>query len=135
KAFYQAAKVKFDADREFADRSRRRVVALQAGDLETLRLWRMLVDDSKQYSNAIYRRLGVTLTDADLAPESIYNSMLDDVCRDLQRAGIATVSEGALCAFPPGFTGRDGNPLPLILRKSDGGYGYGTTGIAAIRDP
>ena len=132
-AFYQAAKVKFDADPEFADRSRRRVVALQAGDPQTLRLWRMLVDDSKQYYNAIYRRLGVTLTDADLAPESFYNSMLEDVCRDLQRAGIATTSEGALCAFPPGFTGRDGNPLPLILRKSDGAYGYGTTDMAAIR--
>jgi arginyl-tRNA synthetase len=132
-AFYQAAKVKFDADPEFASRSRRRVVALQAGEPETLRLWRMLVDDSKHYYNAIYRRLGVTLTDADLAPESFYNSMLEDVCRDLQQAGIATVSEGAVCAFPPGFTGRDGNPLPLILRKSDGGYGYGTTDMAAIR--
>src|SRR5215472_3376660 len=132
-AFYQAAKAKFDADPEFADRSRSRVVALQAGDDETLRIWRMLVNDSKQYYNTIYRRLGVTLTDADLAPESFYNSMLEDVCRDLQQAGIATESEGALCAFPPGFTGRDGNPLPLILRKSDGGYGYGTTDMAAIR--
>jgi arginyl-tRNA synthetase len=132
-AFYQAAKAKFDADPEFAERSRRRVVALQAGDPETLRIWRTLVDDSKQYYNTIYRRLGVTLTDADLVPESFYNPMLDDVCRDLQRAGIATVSHGALCAFPPGFTGRDGNPLPLILRKSDGGYGYGTTDMAAIR--
>jgi arginyl-tRNA synthetase len=132
-AFYQAAKAKFDANPEFAERSRRRVVALQAGDPETLRIWRALVDDSKQYYNTIYRRLGVTLTDADLAPESFYNAMLDDVCRDLQRAGIATVSHGALCAFPPGFTGRDGNPLPLILRKSDGGYGYGTTDMAAIR--
>ncbi len=132
-AFYQSAKVKFDADPAFADRSRRRVVALQAGDAETLRLWRMLVDDSKHYYNAIYRRLGVTLTDADLAPESFYNPMLDDVCRDLQQAGVATISAGALCAFPPGFTGRDGNPLPLILRKSDGGYGYGTTDMAAIR--
>src|SRR5260221_1575123 len=93
----------------------------------------MLVDDSKHYYNAIYRRLGVTLTDADLAPESFYNPMLDDVCRDLQQAGVATISAGALCAFPPGFTGRDGNPLPLILRKSDGGYGYGTTDMAAIR--
>ena len=131
--FYQSAKLKFDADPAFADRSRQRVVALQAGDAETLRLWRMLVDDSKQYYNSIYRRLGVTLTDADLAPESFYNPMLDAVCRDLQQAGIATISDGALCAFPPGFTGRDGNPLPLILRKSDGGYGYGTTDMAAIR--
>src|SRR5712691_566869 len=104
--FYQAAKVKFDADPAFADRSRRRVVALQAGDQETLRLWQTLIDDSKQYYNSIYRRLGVTLTDADLAPESFYNPMLEDVCRDLEQAGIAVISDGALCAFPPGFTGR-----------------------------
>ena len=131
--FYQAAKAKFDADPAFADRSRRRVVALQAGEPETLRLWQMFVNDSKLYYNAIYAKLGVTLTDADLAPESMYNSMLEAVCRDLEQAGIATISDGALCAFPPGFTGRDGTPLPLILRKSDGGYGYGTTDMAAIR--
>ena len=132
-AFYQAAKVKFDGSQDFAERSRRRVVALQAGDPETLRLWRLLVDDSKQYYNAVYVRLGVTLTDDDLAPESFYNPMLADVCEELQRIGVAVISDGALCAFPPGFTGRDGRPLPLILRKSDGGYGYGTTDMAAIR--
>jgi len=131
--FYQAAKSKFDADPAFADRSRRRVVALQAGEPETLRIWETLISDSKLYYNKIYRLLGVTLTDADLAPESFYNSMLDAVCRDLEQAGVATISDGALCAFPPGFTGRDGKPLPLILRKSDGGYGYGTTDMAAIR--
>jgi arginyl-tRNA synthetase len=131
--FYQAAKAKFDADPAFADRSRRRVVALQAGEPETLRLWQMFVNDSKLYYNAIYGKLGVTLTDADLAPESMYNPMLEAVCRDLEQAGIAVISDGALCAFPPGFTGRDGTPLPLILRKSDGGYGYGTTDMAAIR--
>ncbi len=132
-AFYQAAKVKFDGDPSFAERSRRRVVALQAGDAETLRLWGMLVNDTKQYYNAIYARLGVTLTDADLAPESFYNPMLASVCDELQAAGVAVISDGALCAFPPGFTGRDGAPLPLILRKSDGGYGYGTTDMAAVR--
>ena len=132
-AFYQAAKVKFDGSQDFAERSRRRVVALQAGDPETLRLWGLLVDDSKQYYNAVYARLGVTLTDDDLAPESFYNPMLADVCEELQRIGVAVISDGALCAFPPGFTGRDGGPLPLILRKSDGGYGYGTTDMAAIR--
>jgi arginyl-tRNA synthetase len=132
-AFYQAAKAKFDADPAFAERSRRRVVALQAGDPETLRLWGMLVADTKQYYNSVYARLGVTLTDADQAPESFYNPMLADVCDELQAAGVAVISDGALCAFPPGFTGRDGSPLPLILRKSDGGYGYGTTDMAAIR--
>jgi arginyl-tRNA synthetase len=132
-AFYQAARVKFDRDPAFADRSRNRVVLLQGGDKETLRLWQVLVDDSKQYYNTIYRRLGVTLTDDDLAPESFYNSMLASVCDELQREGIAVISNGALCAFPPGFTGRDGEPLPMILRKSDGGYGYDTTDLAAIR--
>jgi arginyl-tRNA synthetase len=132
-AFYQAARAKFDGDPAFAQRSRHRVVLLQGGDAETLRLWRELVDDSKHYYNMIYQRLGVTLTDADLAPESFYNPMLADVCDELERDGIAVISNGALCAFPPGFTGRDGEPLPLILRKSDGGYGYDTTDLAAIR--
>src|SRR6516162_1696244 len=94
--FYQAAQARFDTDPAFADAARRRVVALQRGDPGTLRLWRLLVDGSKQYYNTIYQRLGVTLTDADLAPESFYNPMLEDVTRDLERAGIATVSDGAL---------------------------------------
>jgi arginyl-tRNA synthetase len=81
----------------------------------------------------IYQRLNITLTDADMDPESFYNPMLAEVCQELEDAGIAVISEGALCAFPPGFTGRDGKPVPLILRKSDGGYGYATTDAAAIR--
>jgi arginyl-tRNA synthetase len=132
-AFYQAANAKFKADPSFAERARRRVVALQAGDTETLRLWNTLVGDTKQYYNVVYARLGVTLTDADLAPESFYNPMLASVCDELEAAGVAVISDGALCAFPPGFTGRDGSPLPLILRKSDGGYGYDSTDMAAIR--
>ena len=132
-AFYQAARVKFDGDPAFAERSRHRVVLLQGGDAETLRLWQELVDDSKHYYNTIYQRLGITLTDDDLAPESFYNSMLASVCDELERDGIAVISNGALCVFPPGFTGRDGEPLPMILRKSDGGYGYDTTDLAAIR--
>jgi arginyl-tRNA synthetase len=132
-AFYEAATASFDADPAFAERARRRVVALQAGDPETVRLWELLVRSSQQYYNTIYARLGITLTDADLAPESFYNPMLAAVCDELEQAGLAVISDGALCAFPPGFTGRDGQPLPLILRKSDGGYGYGTTDVAAIR--
>jgi len=132
-AFYQAANAKFKADPSFAERSRLRVVALQAGDPETLRLWTTVINDTKKYYNTVYARLGVTLTDADLYPESFYNAMLADVCDELQADGVAVISDGALCAFPPGFTGRDGAPLPLILRKSDGGYGYATTDMAAIR--
>ncbi len=131
--FYQAARARFDTDPAFADASRRRVVALQSGDPGTMRLWQLLVDGSKQYYNTIYQRLGVTLTDADLAPESFYNPMLAGVCAELEADGIAVISDGALCAFPPGFTGRDGEPLPMILRKRDGGYGYDTTDLAAIR--
>ena len=68
-----------------------------------------------------------------MAPESFYNPMLADVCAELEASGVAVISDGALCAFPPGFTGRDGKPLPLMLRKSDGGYGYATTDLATIR--
>jgi arginyl-tRNA synthetase len=132
-AFYRAAKQKFDADPVFAERARLRVVALQSGDPETLRLWQTLVGDSEQYYRGIYAKLDVTLTDADLVPESFYNDMLADVCDELQSLGVAVISDGALCAFPPGFTARDGSPLPIILRKSDGGYGYDATDMAAIR--
>jgi arginyl-tRNA synthetase len=132
-AFYQAARAKFDSDPAFADRSRKRVVQLQAGEPETMRLWQMLVDDSMEYLRKIYARLNITLTDADMDPESFYNPMLADVSDELESRGIAVLSDGALCAFPPGFTGRDGNPVPLMLRKSDGGYGYDSTDAAAIR--
>jgi len=132
-AFYQAARARFDSDEAFAERAKRRVATLQSGDPESLRLWQVLVNASMEYLHQIYARLDITLTDADMDPESFYNPMLADVCAELQDAGIAVISEGALCAFPPGFTGRDGKPVPLILRKSDGAYGYATTDTAAIR--
>jgi len=132
-AFYQAARVKFDADPGFASRSRERVVELQAGDEQALRLWQTLVGDSLEYLREVYARLDITLTDDDMDPESFYNPMLADVCAELESKGIAVISEGALCAFPPGFAGRDGRPVPLMLRKSDGGYGYASTDVAAIR--
>ncbi|RGA00867.1 arginine--tRNA ligase [Microbispora triticiradicis] len=132
-AFYQEARHKFDTDKEFEERSRRRVPLLQGGDPPTLRLWHEFIEYTKRYFNKVYRALGVTLTDDDIAGESKYNPMLADVCDELERMGVAEMSEGALCVFPPGFTGRDDQPLPLIVRKSDGGYGYATTDLAAIR--
>ncbi|WP_433498255.1 arginine--tRNA ligase [Sphaerimonospora sp. CA-214678] len=132
-AYYQEARHKFDTDPEFQDRSRRRVPLLQGGDPETLRLWHEFIEYTKQYFNHVYTMLGVTLTDDDIAGESMYNPMLADVCEELLREGVAEISEGALCVFPPGFTGRDDTRLPLIVRKSDGGYGYATTDLAAIR--
>jgi arginyl-tRNA synthetase len=138
-AFYQGARGKFDADtaenqgQDFAARARRRVVSLQAGDPETLRHWERLIGLSTAYFHSIYDLLGVTLTDDDLAGESTYNDDLAGICAELEAAGIATVSEGALCVFLDGYTGREGKPQPLIIRKSDGGYGYGTTDLATIR--
>ncbi|MFI6995303.1 arginine--tRNA ligase [Nonomuraea wenchangensis] len=131
--FYQAARVKFDGDEAFKQRARVRVTTLQSGDPETLRLWHVFMDATVRYFNKVYGRLGVTLTDADIAGESMYNPMLERTCADLEASGTAELSEGALCVFPPGFTGSDDKPLPLIIRKSDGGYGYATTDMAAIR--
>jgi arginyl-tRNA synthetase len=131
--FYQAARRKFDSDPEFAERSRERVVKLQGGDPGTLELWQELVDLSRDYLRRMYSRLRVTLTDADIRGESFYNDMLADTAAQLEETGIAVLSEGALCAFPPGFTGRDGSPLPVIIRKSDGGYNYSTTDLATVR--
>jgi arginyl-tRNA synthetase len=131
--FYQAAHAKFERSEEFAARARRRVVELQAGEPRTLQLWRELIDLSTTYFNSVYRRLGISLTDDDLAGESGYNDDLEAVCDELEAAGIATVSEGALCVFLDEFTGREGKPVPLIVRKSDGGYGYATTDLATVR--
>ena len=132
-AFYQAARRKFDSDPEFAERARQRVVLLQGGDEGTLQLWQHLVGMSLDYLHRMYAQLGVTLTDADIRGESFYNDLLAEVCAELEASGVAVISDGALCAFPPGFTGRDGEPLPVIIRKRDGGYNYSTSDLATIR--
>src|SRR5712691_8461049 len=132
-AFYQAARRKFDTDPAFTERARSRLVRLQAGDPDTLAIWQRLVDISRGYLHQVYARLGVSLTDDDILGESFYNDMLADTVGELEERGIATQSEGALCAFPTGFTGREGRPLPLIIRKSDGGYNYASTDLAAVR--
>ena len=132
--FYQSARVKFDSDPDFANRARERVVKLQSGDdPATQRLWEELMELSRDYLRDTYRLLRVTLTDDDIRGESFYNDMLADVVADLEALGLATISDGALCVFPPGFTGRDGSPLPVIIRKRDGGYNYSTTDLATIR--
>jgi arginyl-tRNA synthetase len=131
--FYRAARAKFDGDPKFADRARERVVLLQAGDAGTLALWRQLVELSKQHFSSVYERLGVGLRNDDVRGESAYNAALPEVAAELERKGLASINDGALCAFPPGFTNREGEPLPLIVRKQDGGYGYAATDLAALR--
>ncbi len=132
-AFYKAARKRFDEDPAFTDRARLRVVALQRGDAESLRLWRLLVEESERYFMAVNARLGVLLNDSDFVGESFYNSQLDEVTDELDRLGLLRESRGAMCVFPAGFTGRDGEPLPLIVRRSNGAYGYPATDLAAIR--
>jgi arginyl-tRNA synthetase len=131
--FYKSARLRFDEDPAFAERARRRVVALQAGDAESLRLWRLLVDASQRYFLVVGDRLGLLLTRDDFVGESFYNDRLDDVVTDLDSLGLLRESDGARCAFPAGFVGREGDPLPLIVRRRDGGYGYQATDLAAIR--
>ena len=131
--FYKAARHKFDADEAFRDRARQRVVALQAGDPTTRRLWGILVGESKKYFLAVYERLGVRLTADDFYGESHYHDQLEPLLDELDRLGLLQESQGAKCVFPAGFTNREGEPLPLIVRKGDGGFGYAATDLATIR--
>jgi arginyl-tRNA synthetase len=132
--FYKQARAAFDSSEAFQDRARNRVVLLQGGDPETLRLWKMLVDLSMRYFNRLYRKIGVLLTDDDLAGESKYNDLLPEVVERLRTAGLLEVSDGAEVVFPPGYTNREGEPLPLIVQKRGGGFNYGTSDLACVLD-
>ncbi len=132
--FYQSARTAYDNDPAFADRARARVVLLQSGDPETLRLWEVLVRQSVSYFDDSFRRLGTKLTRDDVVAESHYNPLLPGVVRDLAERGLLVESDGARCVFPPGYTNRGGDPLPLIIQNSVGGYTYAATDLAAVRD-
>ncbi|MEU6403720.1 arginine--tRNA ligase [Streptomyces sp. NPDC046985] len=131
---YKAARRLFDSDEEFKTRARRRVVDLQAGDPHTLAVWQKFVDESKIYFFSVFEKLDMEVRDPDIVGESGYNDMLAETCRLLEESGVAVRSEGALCVFFDDVTGPDGNPVPLIVQKSDGGYGYAATDLSAIRD-
>ena len=111
-----------------------RVVDLQAGDEETLALWQQFVDESKIYFYSVFDKLDMEIRDEDIVGESGYNDMLAETCRMLEESGVAVRSEGALCVFFDDVKGPDGNPTPLIVKKSNGGYGYAATDLSAIRD-
>ncbi|MCB9850431.1 MAG: arginine--tRNA ligase [Phycisphaerales bacterium] len=129
--FYREAKKHFDEDPAFADEARRTVVQLQGGDPNTLCIWKAFCDESLRHCHAVYEALGITgLTDRG---ESFYNDQLADVVDELTKLGLVQKSEGADCIFPEGFKTRDGDPLPLLIRKSDGGYLYASTDLAAAR--
>ncbi|MER5915371.1 arginine--tRNA ligase [Streptomyces sp. NPDC001982] len=131
---YKAARRLFDSDEEFKTRARRRVVDLQTGDPKTLAMWQKFVDESKIYFFSVFEKLDMEVRDADIVGESGYNDMLAETCRLLEESGVAVRSEGALCVFFDDIKGPDGNLVPLIVQKSDGGYGYAATDLSAIRD-
>lgn len=130
-SFYRQAKKRFDADKEFQEGARLAVVKLQAGDEKTLLAWKIVCQLSSRAYQVIYNLLGI-------APfieqgESFYNALLPEVVEELDKKGLLVENQGAKCVFLEGFTNREGEPLPLIVKKSDGGYNYAATDLTAIR--
>jgi arginyl-tRNA synthetase len=132
-AFYREAKELYDTDKDFRSRSREAVAGLHSGNQTWMGRWKSLVAQSARHYQEIYNRLVVTLEEKDIRGESFYRDRLADVVSDLQKHGLAKESDGAICVFPEGFKDKAGEPLPVIVQKSDGAYLYATTDLAAIR--
>lgn len=126
---YKESKVRFDTDPLFRKTAQQEVVRLQGGDSSSLFIWRIICEISRKAYQEIYSLLDVTLEERG---ESFYNEMLPKIIEELEEKKLISLSEGAKCMFLQGFTNREGNPLPLMLQKSDGGYNYDTTDMAAI---
>ncbi|HEC05155.1 MAG TPA: arginine--tRNA ligase [Thiothrix sp.] len=131
--FYREAKIRFDEDETFAESARNYVVKLQAGDEECLTHWQQFIEISLQHCEDVYSKLNVLLSRADVKPESSYNDELPVVISDLDKAGLLTEDNGAKCVFLEEFKGKDDSILPAIVQKSDGGYLYATTDLAALK--
>ncbi|PZO43690.1 MAG: arginine--tRNA ligase [Leptolyngbya sp.] len=129
-AFYKQAKKRFDEDDDFKTRSREAVVGLQSGDAIATQAWKALCEQSRQEFQKLYDRLDITIQERG---ESFYNPLLADVVKDLESLGLLVENQGAKVVFAEGFTNKDGDPMPLIIQKTDGGYNYATTDLAAIR--
>jgi arginyl-tRNA synthetase len=129
-SFYKQAKKRFDEDEEFKWRAHQAVVQLQSGDPESIVAWKILCEQSRQEFDVIYGLLNINLTERG---ESFYNPFLPAVVNELEDVGLLTEDDGAKCVFLEGFSNKDGNPLPLIIQKSDGGYNYATTDLAALK--
>ncbi|WP_338703652.1 arginine--tRNA ligase [Streptomyces sp. Q6] len=131
---YKASRAVFDADEDFKERARKRVVALQSGDKETLDLWQRFVDESKVYFYSVFEKLDMEIRDEEIVGESAYNDMMAETARLLEESGVAVRSEGALVVFFDDIKGKDDQPVPLIVQKKDGGFGYAASDLSAIRD-
>ena len=128
--FYRQAKVRFDQDETFKETSRQEVVRLQAGAEDSRRAWQLLCEQSRREFQLIYDDLGIKLTERG---ESFYNQFLPQIVEELEKTGLLVENQGAKCVFLEGFTNKEGEPLPLIVQKTDGGYNYATTDLAALR--
>lgn len=128
--FYKQAKKRFDEDEDFKATSREAVVDLQSGDESARKAWQILCEQSRKEFQKIYDRLDITIQERG---ESFYNPLLEDIAKDLKSLGLLEKDQGAQVVFLEGFTNKDGNPQPLIVQKSDGGFNYATTDLAAIR--
>ncbi len=128
--WYRASKKRFDEDAEFKKRGQQEVSVLQAGDPKALHAWKIICDISAKAYREIYDLLGVSINDRG---ESFYNPMLSEVIEDFEKKGLISDSDGAKCVFLSGFTNREGEPLPMILQKSDLGFNYATTDMAAMK--
>jgi arginyl-tRNA synthetase len=129
-SFYRQAKKRFDTDEAFQEAARQEVVKLQAGAEDTKRAWQLLCEQSRREFQVIYDLLDVHISERG---ESFYNPLLPEVVKDLEQSGLLVKDQGAKCVFLEGFTNKKGEPLPLIVQKSDGGYNYATTDLAALR--
>ncbi|MFF9788053.1 arginine--tRNA ligase [Streptomyces nigrescens] len=131
---YKASRAVFDSDEQFKERARKRVVALQSGDAETLDLWQRFVDESKVYFYSVFEKLDMEVRDDEIVGESAYNAMMTETARLLEESGVAVRSEGALVVFFDEIRGKDDQPVPLIVQKADGGFGYAASDLSAIRN-
>ncbi len=131
---YKASRAVFDSDEEFKERARKRVVALQSGDKETLELWQQFVDESKVYFYSVFEKLDMEIRDEEIVGESAYNDLMPETARLLEESGVAVRSEGALVVFFDEIRGKDDQPVPLIVQKADGGFGYAASDLSAIRN-
>ncbi|MFT4797665.1 MAG: arginyl-tRNA synthetase [Candidatus Azotimanducaceae bacterium] len=131
--FYQTANKLFKADEDFAKIAREYVVRLQSGDAACLELWRTFIEESATHCQAVYDKLNITLTREDIQAESQYNQDLPVIISELEQKALIEESDGAKCVFLDEFIGKDKKPLPAIIQKSDGGFPYMATDIAAVR--
>ncbi|KAF7813888.1 arginine--tRNA ligase, cytoplasmic-like isoform X1 [Senna tora] len=122
-AFYKASKQRFDSDPEFKQRAQQAVVCLQGGESKYRKAWAQICEISRTEFHRVYQRLGVHLEEKG---ESFYNPYIPGVLEELNKKGLIEESEGARVIFVEGVN------IPLIVVKSDGGYNYASTDLAAI---